>query len=88
MWAKYLYITRMVLSVAPRHYKKPMKRWLRELEFLRLTRNPDNWPYPYIAACMQLKLPTLHYLRRKIFDKLGVKSRTALMLKVQSWSLG
>lgn len=60
----------------------------RELEFLRLARHPDTWPYTYIAVRMAMKLPTLHYLRRKVFAKLGVNSRTALMLKVQGWALG
>lgn len=60
----------------------------RELEFLRLTRNQECWPYTYIAVRMGLKLPTLHYLRRKLFEKLGVNSRTALALKVRDWTLG
>ncbi len=59
----------------------------RELEFLRLARHPDTWPYTYIAVRMKLKLPTLHYLRRKLFTKLGVNSRTALALKVRDWAL-
>lgn len=60
----------------------------RELEFLRLVRHPDTWPYTYIAVRMELKLPTLHYLRRKLFEKLEVNSRTALALKVRDWALG
>lgn len=60
----------------------------RELEFLRLVQHPDCWPYEYIAARMGLKLPTFHYLRRKLFKKLKVKSRTALALKVRDWDLG
>ncbi len=60
----------------------------RELEFLRLVRHPDSWPYTYIAVRMAMKLPTLHYLRRKLFEKLGVNSRTALALKVRDWALG
>lgn len=59
----------------------------RELEFMRLVRHPDCWPYPYIAVCMKLKLPTLHYLRRSLFKKLGVKGRTAFALKVRDWVL-
>ena len=39
----------------------------RELEFLRLVRHPDCWPYEYIAVRMGLKLPTLHYMRLKLF---------------------
>lgn len=60
----------------------------REMEFLRLVRHSDCWPYTYIAARMGLKLPTLHYMRRKLFVKLGVNGRTALTLKVRDWTLG
>ncbi|MBK9076595.1 MAG: hypothetical protein IPL77_16785 [Flavobacteriales bacterium] len=60
----------------------------RELDFLRFVRHPECWPYPYIALRMGLKLPTLHYLRRKLFGKLKVTSRTALALKVRDWALG
>ncbi len=57
----------------------------RELEFLRLVRLPETWPYIYIALQMGLKLPTLHYMRRKLFEKLEVNSRAAMAAKVRDW---
>lgn len=59
----------------------------RELEFLRLVRKPDTWSYNYIAALMGMRLPTLHYMRRKLFAKLQVNSRIALVIKVRDWPL-
>ncbi len=59
----------------------------RELEFLRWVQQPETWPYDYIALQMGLPVPTLHYLRHKLFEKLGVNSRPAMAAKVRDWVL-
>ena len=51
-----------------------------ERVFIRLCCHAEGLPYKLIAHRMGIALSTLHTHRRKVFEKLRVPSRTALVL--------
>lgn len=55
----------------------------RDVALIHWVRHRANWPYPYIAAAMRLKLPTFHRVRRKVFKAFGVNCRIDLVRRLE-----
>jgi DNA-binding NarL/FixJ family response regulator len=60
----------------------------RELEFLRLLCAPEEHTYEQMATIMGLHRRSVDNYRMMLFDKLGVKSKTGLVLFAMRWGLG
>lgn len=56
----------------------------RDIALLHWVRHRANWPYPYIASVMHLKLPTFHRARRKVFKAFGVNCRIDLVRRLEA----
>jgi len=54
----------------------------REREFLKFVFHEKDYSYEQIADLMHTQLRTIHWYRESIFKKLGVKSKTGLVLYI------
>lgn len=77
------------LHLAPAADDAPQVHLLTTVErfFIKLCCHPDGLPYKLIAHHMGIALCTVHTHRRKVFAKLKVASRTALVLLAQRFGL-
>ena len=62
----------------------------RDLETIRLVRHKANYSWEYMAVLMDIPLPTLHRVRKKLFNYFGVRSKIELvrLLDVQDGGPG
>lgn len=55
----------------------------RDIALIHWVCHRENWPYPYIAASMHLKMATFHRVRRKVFKAFGVNCRIDLVRRIE-----
>jgi DNA-binding NarL/FixJ family response regulator len=59
----------------------------REMEFLAMACSPEEYTYERMAEAMGVHRRTVDNFRAQLFEKLGVKSRTGLVLAALRWRL-